>query len=333
MSMPTRRMAFEPALVRHLTDHGVDLEPLSKSAAFAELGTQERFYALAVAGHQALGDDLLGLKVARATPLRAFGNLAHVLLGARSLHDMVSIVLHYMRLFQRAPRAPARLAVDGALVHLIYEKPVVLPEFPNFVVDLFFGSCLESLRYVGGADPAAFELHVSYCPPDPEAYSRAFGIEVHCGATINRLIAPRAMMMAPFPDLSPAQEPLHAGFAAHLLDSQMRDGDGLKAQIRALLATKPSASVNARSIADSLAMSERTLRRRLAAEGLCLSELIDSVRAETACTYLRTLDTATVAHLLGFYDASTFSRSFRRWMGMTPACYRRQAGSASSKLH
>ena len=77
-------------------------------------------------------------------------------------------------------------------------------------------------------------------------------------------------------------------------------------------------------IAAILGMSERTLQRRLAAEGISFQRLLDDTRRELAQHYLsqRNLSLADTAYLLGFSDQSSFFRAARRWFGTSPRDYR-----------
>jgi AraC-like DNA-binding protein len=77
-------------------------------------------------------------------------------------------------------------------------------------------------------------------------------------------------------------------------------------------------------IADSLHMSESSLRRRLIKEDVSYQALKDQVRCETAIEYLRRddLKVQDLSDLLGFTEPSSFVRSFRSWTGMTPKMYR-----------
>jgi AraC-like DNA-binding protein len=81
---------------------------------------------------------------------------------------------------------------------------------------------------------------------------------------------------------------------------------------------------SAEDIAARLHMSKRTLQRRLEEEGLSYQELLDRVRAQKARSLVgdEGLELADVAFRLGFSDVSSFSRSFRRWTGVSPGRYR-----------
>lgn len=71
-------------------------------------------------------------------------------------------------------------------------------------------------------------------------------------------------------------------------------------------------------------MSERTLRRRLEAEGTSYQAIVDSVRNHLAQQYLMDTDLSVVeiGSLVGFDDLANFRQAFRRWNSMSPAQFR-----------
>ena len=78
-------------------------------------------------------------------------------------------------------------------------------------------------------------------------------------------------------------------------------------------------------VATLVHMSGRTLKRRLAAQGVTFSTLVDRARRERALALLQSsrLPIEDVAERLDYATASTFVRAFHRWTGTTPAAYRR----------
>lgn len=76
--------------------------------------------------------------------------------------------------------------------------------------------------------------------------------------------------------------------------------------------------------ADHLNVSGATLRRRLSDEQTSYQKLKDECRMEEASLMLAQPDASIrdIAERLGFTEASTFHRAFRKWHGMTPGDYR-----------
>ena len=74
-------------------------------------------------------------------------------------------------------------------------------------------------------------------------------------------------------------------------------------------------------VARSLGMSERTLARKLADEGLNFTEILQQLRRDLAVRYLedRKLHVSKIAWLLGFSEVSAFTHTFKRWTGKTPS--------------
>jgi AraC-like DNA-binding protein len=91
-----------------------------------------------------------------------------------------------------------------------------------------------------------------------------------------------------------------------------------------LVASMNGERAGVREIARSLAMTERTLQRRLTDEGTGFTQVLDEVRREFAERYLARphLSVGEVGWLTGFNDASSFFKAFRRWTGLTPGAWR-----------
>jgi AraC-like DNA-binding protein len=96
----------------------------------------------------------------------------------------------------------------------------------------------------------------------------------------------------------------------------------LDSQVRSYLAKALSSGGDSslEAIAKELAMSERTLQRRLQDEGLSLREMVDELRQELAQRMVThtSLTNAEMSFLLGFAEAPAFLRAFKRWTGTTP---------------
>lgn len=88
----------------------------------------------------------------------------------------------------------------------------------------------------------------------------------------------------------------------------------------ALLELLPTGRTTVADVAADLAMSGRTLHRRLQAERTSFGRILDATREELACHYLRdpARSAAEIAFLLGYEETSSFYRAFQGWTGRTP---------------
>lgn len=100
----------------------------------------------------------------------------------------------------------------------------------------------------------------------------------------------------------------------------------IKARLAARLSRGDGDFLTAGEAARHLALSERTLHRRLAEEGTRFSAMVDEARYGRARDLLmdRRMTIEGIAFAVGFAEPSSFSRAFKRWSGMGALEYRRQ---------
>lgn len=91
-----------------------------------------------------------------------------------------------------------------------------------------------------------------------------------------------------------------------------------------LLEILPAGEASVQVVSQKLAVSARTLQRRLQNEGTSFQQILDNVRTSLASHYLRntSMSGAEISFLLGFEDANSFSRAFLMWTGKTPQTVR-----------
>ena len=146
------------------------------------------------------------------------------------------------------------------------------------------------------------EVHVKHPAPDSIAAHEAyFGCPVHFGSDRDALLVSKAT--------------LH----------RMEDRSGLDGRVRELVTTSLSEGVPLLSdVARRLAMSGRTIQRRLAEEGTSFQELVDDARRDLAKRLLQETEFSLieVAFMTGFSEQSALTRAFKRWVGSTPGAFR-----------
>lgn len=158
------------------------------------------------------------------------------------------------------------------------------------------------------------------------AVAEAFGVPLAQG-TGHGITISRVDAEAPF---LTANEAAWATFEPELRRQleALDQSDSVSQRVRdVLLEALPSNTFSLPEVASRLAMSPRTLQRRLRQEGVPFKTVVDNTRHELALSYLRRKDLPPieVAFLLGFAEVTSFYRAFNRWTGNTPEGYRRSS--------
>lgn len=100
---------------------------------------------------------------------------------------------------------------------------------------------------------------------------------------------------------------------------------GTAKRVRAALHESiPSGLTSMEAIASKLALSKRTLQRRIETEGTSFQLLLKETREALARHYLAntTLASSEISFLLGYDEPNSFYRAFRSWTGKTPESVR-----------
>jgi AraC-like DNA-binding protein len=86
----------------------------------------------------------------------------------------------------------------------------------------------------------------------------------------------------------------------------------------------PTGEPSPEMVARKLGVSLRSLQRRLTEQGTSYSKVLDDARRELSLSYLDSphYSLSEITYLLGFAEHSNFSRSFKRWYGISPSDYR-----------
>lgn len=169
--------------------------------------------------------------------------------------------------------------------------------------------------------PEAVHL-VRKAPEDPSPWRRFFGAPIEFDSTFNGFSASAEVMRRPNPN---ADETMAAN-ARRLLNLNNSDPvETISERVRRSIGLMmPSGRATIDLIAAQLGMSARSLQRRLEDEGHHYAELLSATRRELAAAYLdhSTHPVTTVASLVGYASASSFTRWFTSEFGQSPQAWR-----------
>lgn len=98
----------------------------------------------------------------------------------------------------------------------------------------------------------------------------------------------------------------------------------LQRKVRLMIGAAPEKPWISKDLAQSLAMSEATFRRRLADQGQSFNDILIDVRMTTALTLLQVTDRhiSEIAYEVGYESASRFSVRFKKRFGFSPTAVR-----------
>jgi AraC-like DNA-binding protein len=166
-------------------------------------------------------------------------------------------------------------------------------------------------------------------PADRAAHDAFFGCRVRFGAKDNAIVFHAEDFALPLPKADAQLGAFLRGIANEALEKRGGAEATALDRLRQIIAEDLQQGVpSLGQVAQRLATSERTLRRRLDEQGTSFRELLDETRAQLARSYVRDprIPLAEVAFLLGFSEPSAFHRAFKRWTSATPASFRARGG-------
>jgi AraC-like DNA-binding protein len=152
-----------------------------------------------------------------------------------------------------------------------------------------------------------------------------FGCDVEFGAASDEIIFPASVASLPVVGSDNHLNNLLLRYAEEALADRPQKRASLRSAVeRVLPQLLPHAKGNASNVAQKLAISRRTLSRKLRDEDVAFAEILEDTRVALAKRYLaeRDLPVSQIAWLLGYGEVSSFTHAFKRWTGMTPRQFR-----------
>jgi AraC-like DNA-binding protein len=252
-----------------------------------------------------------GLEHAQWLNLRGLDTISLLWEQAGSVAEWYALAQRYIHLENNALQYDLALEADEAvLIHGVL--PVLRPRATQFTF-AFVALTVRVFRSVlnAGWTPRRVEF-VCEAPADLSAYRRFFRCDLLFGQPRNALVVNRADFERPLARRNPE-------LVAFLSEHLRRQSSDHRGQIEERVAQMIFADLAGRApslarVAEQLAMSPRTLQRRLADRGTSYGAVLERLRREIAAERTagaRRIPLAQLAFELGFSDACAASRFLR----------------------
>jgi AraC-like DNA-binding protein len=279
------------------------------------------------------GNPGLGLSLGRYHNFSEYGFWGYALMSSGTLEEATQIVLPFWEL-------------TGSLVRLSYVRGKycdtweISPAFPmesrrawQYSVEELLSTFLSGVCQLVNREVRFSEIEVSY--PEP-AYGQRYEEQFRCPVSFGR----RKDLFRTSPHLrelpTSTGHPEVAAFCRRRCEeimAKMRKSDARVDAIRKIIMSSPGRFPRLDEVAARLALSPRTLRRRLEERNTTYRKILDEVRAELSREYLlsTTLSVDQVSERIGFAETGSFRRAFRRWTGRSVSEFRRDASRTSRR--
>jgi AraC-like DNA-binding protein len=271
----------------------------------------------------------LGAEVGSRYRAATFGIFGYACLTSPTARDGITLALQYYELSFGFCLPTA--TVDGADLTVRLALPDLAGPVARFLVERDLVAIHSVLGDMLGSRVPVRAVGFSFAD-DGFDYRGWFGVAPSFDAVVSTMTVDASALDLPLPQadamtVALCEEQLRA------IVSARRVRTGTAAAVREQLIRLDARRRGIADVARALAMSERTLRRRLAEEGTSFRQLSDEIAQTLAEQMLATgaLSVEDVAIRLGYAEASSFIAAFRRWTGMTPARFAREHSPAGRR--
>ncbi|MFJ3056493.1 AraC family transcriptional regulator [Herbaspirillum sp. NPDC087042] len=264
-------------------------------------------------------DPMFALRIVETVSVDAFSPPLFAALCSANLMQAVQRLAKYKQLV-----APMCLDVASGRAGELTVSPrwlSVHTEVPYSLQVAEIGFFLRLGRLALREPISALRVSLPVLPPDRflRRYERFFGVPVQYGSvpsiTFSAVDALRPFLTANAGMWRVFEPELRRRLSE--LDATSTTAERVRAVLLELL---PGNGATIEKTAERLAMSKRTLQRRLEDEGENFRALLNGTRESLARHYLgnTSLSGGEIAFLLGFEDPNSFYRAFMDWTGETP---------------
>lgn len=330
MSRGAITIAYMTRLLQDAAREGVDLASLFREAGLDPALLQKpetrirtgEFIRLLQIVMRRTEDEFIGLGHGTKSKPGTFSMMAHAVINCPNLGKAMERSAQFYRIVD----LPIALRLEEGATESRLILTTAAPEHDNILEAIIFISVRFWSWLTGrNLEPVSIQLDFAE-PPQADEFRGIWKGPVTYNNARNAVVFPTSWLSLPL-----VQNPL--SLSKFLKDSLAliivgnQQPIGLPEQIKAIISKGyGNAFPDFAQVCETLNMTPQTLRRRLKEENTSYQAIKDGIRQDAACYYLakEELSIDEIALMMGFSEASSFHRAFKKWTGQTPAAYRRE---------
>ena len=278
------------------------------------------------AAARATADDCFGLHFGERYNPKDIGPLAYVILNSPTLVAVVENAVRYLKIHNQAARMS--YGSEGERVYLRFQVTDEATDNARQHNEFSMVGTLNILRMMVRSQWTAEEIQFAHpSPGEISEHLRIFAAPVVFGCATNALVVRREFLEGQVPAADRRLYAILSQYVERILDEMPHEDDVLATLRTTVAECMRDGNVGLAGVAKKMALSKRTLQRRLSEHDLDFKRFLDDTRRRFALSYLKDRKTCLteIAFLLGYSELSAFNRAFKRWTSTTPREYRRRA--------
>lgn len=290
--------------------------------------TDEEYYSMLEGMASQTDVTALPITVGASMHCDDYGALGLAWKAAPDLFGSFSRVERYARLWTSVVEYELRRTERGTLYILHRAGPRRLGM--RLSNEATLASTVSLARQVSPVPVVPMEVMFKHAAPKSlEAHETYFGCPVRFASAHDALLLSDETLMQPN---ILGDEGITQFIVSHL-DAEMAGIDDVENLVRrtkdSIARAMSEGLPKMANVAKGLGLSVRSFHRRLAEHGASFQTLTEETRRELALGMLQDerYSLSEIAFLTGFSEQSAFTRAFKRWMGQTPASYRKDSSA------
>ncbi|SEB61251.1 AraC family transcriptional regulator [Pseudomonas marginalis] len=281
--------------------------------------SREDYYAVIHNSLELTGDPGMAFSLDSVANISDYGILGYAMLSSSTLRGALQIRRQFHNSLFGTMVCIESARDLNAGYELIFTSAASTETLRRFEIEEFLVEGMALVKVLTGIYPTVRSVSFAYPEPSYSAlYKSFFKCPVEFGASKTVLNVKSPSLNTPILSNNPGLHDICTQHCKDILALHKNTGD-LHSCLREVFLKNPGQIPELPTVAEELGISERSLRRKLASDGLSFQGMKDQFRLDLSHQLLIAGKMAPkeIAYFLGFSTPSAFSRAFKAWTGQT----------------